>query len=387
MEDSDIRTSEARSGGALACGAGGLLSVTRVTVSDPFAFSAGGAVSVEGGAAVFQDSSFAGCTASFFGGTFYVLGSLNVSKCTVLRSGASQVGSALLHVSGKCQLTDTTIAYSAGAATVVSSAVEPVRVAGGELSCNGVLDINGAAAEHVAFSDNPILRNNYLFYDDTYVSVWAIDSVGGWSSGGGLSEDPRLCAGAPTLCDAVTCHNNGSCVEASNFIDTPTCDCGTARPAPNDGEYVGRLCNEICGNGEVEGDEPCDDGNTVGGDGCSSACDSVAAGYICDSAGEKCVTDCGDGILAGDETCDDVDDPKCVSCEFVGSRILNDWEAAATAVVPLVVFGLIAGLCFYLDGRYPGTRHMDLLWMVSRCVSERGCVCLRYCGSVGLRCS
>ena len=28
----------------------------------------------------------------------------------------------------------------------------------------------------------------------------------------------------------------------------------------------------ICGNGQQEGDEPCDDGNTVDGDGCSSTC-------------------------------------------------------------------------------------------------------------------
>lgn len=44
-----------------------------------------------------------------------------------------------------------------------------------------------------------------------------------------------------------------------------------------------------CGNGVLDGDETCDDGGLVGGDGCSSTC----------------VVECGDGVVTGAEQCDD----------------------------------------------------------------------------------
>ncbi len=57
-----------------------------------------------------------------------------------------------------------------------------------------------------------------------------------------------------------------------------------------------------CGNGVVEGDEPCDDGNTDDDDGCSTTC--VLGLY------------CGDGVVSLDEQCDDGntdDDDDCPS--------------------------------------------------------------------------
>ena len=38
---------------------------------------------------------------------------------------------------------------------------------------------------------------------------------------------------------------------------------------------------DACGNSVLDGIETCDDGNTTGGDGCSSSC-QVEAGYQCD---------------------------------------------------------------------------------------------------------
>src|SRR6266699_16317 len=49
-----------------------------------------------------------------------------------------------------------------------------------------------------------------------------------------------------------------------------------------------------CGDGKVDPDEECDDGNRVGGDGCSAAC-KVESG----------MPRCGDGILETGEACDD----------------------------------------------------------------------------------
>lgn len=70
-----------------------------------------------------------------------------------------------------------------------------------------------------------------------------------------------------------------------------------------------------CGDGVKEGDEECDDGNTVDGDGCSSQCE---------------LEFCGDGIRNGDEECDDgnnQDGDGCTSqCQLEGSISGHKWE-------------------------------------------------------------
>jgi fibro-slime domain-containing protein len=62
----------------------------------------------------------------------------------------------------------------------------------------------------------------------------------------------------------------------------------------------------LCGDGIIEISETCDDGNTVGGDGCSSTC-QIEPRYTCPRPGKPCVHDvvCGDGMLEGMEACDD----------------------------------------------------------------------------------
>ncbi len=72
-----------------------------------------------------------------------------------------------------------------------------------------------------------------------------------------------------------------------------------------------------CGNGQLDADEACDDGNSEPGDGCDSSC-AVEDGWSCDdSAPSACAAICGDGIVVGDE-CDDANtdpddgcDPSC----------------------------------------------------------------------------
>jgi fibro-slime domain-containing protein len=69
---------------------------------------------------------------------------------------------------------------------------------------------------------------------------------------------------------------------------------------------------KACGDGIVAGDERCDDGNTDNGDGCSGKC-QLEAGWGCgpnqwrpDLAKTKCFkTTCGDGQWEGTEECDD----------------------------------------------------------------------------------
>lgn len=81
----------------------------------------------------------------------------------------------------------------------------------------------------------------------------------------------------------------------------------------------------LCGDGVLQEGEACDDGNAVGGDGCSADCFSdercgngvvdADAGEVCDdgntSGGDGCSADCrragscGDGVLDAGEECDD----------------------------------------------------------------------------------
>ena len=60
----------------------------------------------------------------------------------------------------------------------------------------------------------------------------------------------------------------------------------------------------VCGDARITGDEECDDGNAVRGDGCSSLC-RLEAGYVHVTPNPAPVNLCGDGLVVTGETCDD----------------------------------------------------------------------------------
>jgi cysteine-rich repeat protein len=69
-------------------------------------------------------------------------------------------------------------------------------------------------------------------------------------------------------------------------------------------------CAPICGDRLIVRGEVCDDGNARGGDGCAADCAYVEAGYVCPNRqgpGGPCVgaNRCGDGHVDPDESCDD----------------------------------------------------------------------------------
>ena len=68
------------------------------------------------------------------------------------------------------------------------------------------------------------------------------------------------------------------------------------------------ICSVNCGDGlRVSRLEGCDDGNTLSGDGCSSAC-AIEPGFACTGGtltSSTCAEICGDGLRVGSETCDD----------------------------------------------------------------------------------
>src|SRR5690606_33554929 len=62
-----------------------------------------------------------------------------------------------------------------------------------------------------------------------------------------------------------------------------------------------------CGDGVLDDDEACDDGNKDSGDGCGSNCRYLEPGYVCPDPGQPCrpIAKCGDGVPVFPEQCDD----------------------------------------------------------------------------------
>jgi fibro-slime domain-containing protein len=83
---------------------------------------------------------------------------------------------------------------------------------------------------------------------------------------------------------------------------TKICQIESGWSCPTAGQPCVRT--EVCGDGMLQLPEQCDDGNTTPGDGCSATC-NVEPGYVCHVPGKPCIPLCGDGIITGTEKCDD----------------------------------------------------------------------------------
>jgi cysteine-rich repeat protein len=86
--------------------------------------------------------------------------------------------------------------------------------------------------------------------------------------------------------------------------DGCTALCQVECPAPSPVCLPVGSPGEVCGDGVSIVGEACDDGNTTRGDGCSNGC-AIERGWTCPLAGHPCFPICGDGIVTGPETCDD----------------------------------------------------------------------------------
>jgi fibro-slime domain-containing protein len=106
-------------------------------------------------------------------------------------------------------------------------------------------------------------------------------------------------------------------------------------PAP------GKACvsTVVCGDGKLTGNEACDDGNRSNGDGCSKSC-RLEPGYQCLTPGARCTAaKCGDKIIAADEQCEDDDDAPAdgdgcsASCKLEPGFACPDAGKACSATV------------------------------------------------------
>jgi MYXO-CTERM domain-containing protein len=146
-----------------------------------------------------------------------------------------------------------------------------------------------------------------------------------------LLELGQTCSKGSTTCESGFCDSTGNICACDQDADCPLGSLCNTASEPN-------VCVPMgCGNGVLEPNEGCDDGNTTAGDGCDIAClieigkactaSTSCASGLCDgnicacdqdsdcSKGEICNTiadpnacvpaGCGNGVLEADEGCDD----------------------------------------------------------------------------------
>lgn len=87
------------------------------------------------------------------------------------------------------------------------------------------------------------------------------------------------------------------------------------------------VTNYVCGNGELEPGELCDDGGTENNDGCSADCLNQDPDYDCSTPGIPCVNIviCGNGTLEGDEVCDEGEGNETEGCAADCSAVTDGW--------------------------------------------------------------
>jgi cysteine-rich repeat protein len=125
-------------------------------------------------------------------------------------------------------------------------------------------------------------------------------------------------------------------------------EAGTDMPGGMGGE--GGTPGAACGDGVIEDDEECDDGDMppASNDGCSATC-TEEAGWSCTGTPSTCVAAaCGDRIEAGAEACDDGNNNACGTCN-VGCTAATPGAAATGTINPGGAADLADGDYFTLN--------------------------------------
>ena len=124
--------------------------------------------------------------------------------------------------------------------------------------------------------------------------------------------NPAVHPGAVEVCNGVDDDCDGQVDEGCPPTPTPT---PTVTPVPATSTRT--ATPGLCGNGNVDPGEQCDDGNTVSGDCCSATCHFEPAGQSCNdhstcTTGEKCN---GAGTCRGFTSCN-----TTLTCNICGSK-------------------------------------------------------------------
>lgn len=137
------------------------------------------------------------------------------------------------------------------------------------------------------------------------------------------------------VCDDRNTDGCGTCNAGCSAVNTTVTGCVGGFGCAVDGDCASAVCTSgectsVCGNGLVEPDETCDDGNTEDCGACSADCgafnatvtgctgglgctdDDDCASAVCESG--ACTSVCGNGIAEPDEACDDYNLDACGTC-------------------------------------------------------------------------
>ena len=130
----------------------------------------------------------------------------------------------------------------------------------------------------------------------------------GGGGGGFVIPDALVAADRPSggNCGDGIIERNESCDDGNNESGdgcSKLCQVENNWRCPEQGKPCENLAK--CGNGYLTSDETCDDGNTNDGDGCSKDCKKIETGWQCRVPGKACTPSCGDKVISGWETCDD----------------------------------------------------------------------------------
>jgi cysteine-rich repeat protein len=141
----------------------------------------------------------------------------------------------------------------------------------------------------------------------------------------GCSGDPSTSGEAATESGDTDDGDAGPTGDGETEMGDGDAGDGDGEPGDGDGD------DPVCGNGQVEGSEECDDGNLTDQDACTNACATAVCGdgivhegvEVCDDAddnnGDDCTTlcmppVCGDGFINNLEQCDDANMDDTDSC-------------------------------------------------------------------------
>ncbi|MCB9628284.1 MAG: hypothetical protein H6725_12995 [Sandaracinaceae bacterium] len=181
-------------------------------------------------------------------------------------------------------------------------------------------------------------------------------------------------------CDTANggCDVNAAC--GNNEGAAPTCTCNAGY------EGDGATCTRLCGNGNLDADEVCDDGDNQSGDGCRADClgfercgdGLLDVSEVCDDggivAGDGCRADCtgleecGDGIVDAitGEQCDDGSDMNGDGC----SMMCQFEFPFVTVTAQLVSGALSCGTSNSNSGRKIGLDESGAVYVAMKCGAE-----------------
>lgn len=148
-------------------------------------------------------------------------------------------------------------------------------------------------------------------------------------------------------CDDGNLANSDGCDSSCHVEPGWSCDItGNSATPP-----TASVCTKTCGNGIREGSEECDDGNTLGSDGCSSTC-TIETGWTCNLAvsPNTCSAICGNGRKDGTEVCDDGNTVSGDGCKNDCSAIENGWNCLTPAASLTTCSPICSATSLYVVG-------------------------------------